>query len=515
MLVNHFLSNSQKKFPDKHALICPEGRYSYNKINEKVKKVSNLLLNTNLNKSDRVIIYLENSLESVISIFGILEAGGIFLVINPQIKSDKIKYIINDSGTKILITDNKHFNQIRDVLEKCLPLQTVILVDNNEENNIIFKNKTINIIPFYNLKNENQNKISPNIIDIDIASIIYTSGSTGFPKGVVLTHNNMVSAASSIVEYLKNTSEDIIFNVLPLSFDYGLYQVLMAFKFGGSVVLEKSFGFPHNMLNRIKEEKTTGFPIVPAIANILLRLNNLKKYNLTSLRYITNTAQKLPEKTIFGLMNAFPHVEIYSMYGLTECKRVSYLSPEKIKIKPESVGKAMPNTEAFIVDGHGNIIDEAGVTGELVVRGSHVMLGYWNNPVETNKIIKPGNYPGDKWLYTGDYFKMDEEKYIYFCGRKDDIIKTSGEKVSPKEIENILYELDGIQEAAVIGVADDIIGQAIKAVVSLKKDSKLTEEGIIQHCSNRLEKFMVPKYVEIRSHLPKTVTGKISKKNLS
>ena len=515
MIVNQFLSRSVDRYPDKEALICPEGRYSYREIGRKVAEFSDLLLHMNVNKSDRVLIFLENSLESVVSIFGILEAGGVFVVVNSQIKSKKMEYIINDCGTKILITDRNHLEQIRDVLGNCPSLENVIVTDADMEERITVNSRSIMLTPFCKSgKFSVSNHRISEIVDVDLASIIYTSGSTGFPKGVVLTHRNMVSAANSIIEYLENTSDDIIFNVLPLSFDYGLYQVLMAFKFGGTVVLEKSFIFPHHVLNRMKEEKATGFPIVPTIANILLRLKDLKKYELSSLRYITNTAQKLPRKTIFGLMDALPHVRIFSMYGLTECKRASYLTPEKLRAKPESVGQAMPNTEAFIVDANGNRITKAGVVGELVVRGSNVMVGYWNNPEDTKKVIKPGAYPGDRWLYTGDLFEMDEEGDLFFVGREDDMIKTVGEKVSPKEIENVLYDIEDVHEAAVVGVPDEIVGQAIKAVVALRKGSELDEKSIILHCSKHLEKFMVPKYVEIRERLPKTSTGKIYKKDL-
>ena len=202
------------------------------------------------------------------------------------------------------------------------------------------------------------------------------------------------------------------------------------------------------------------------------------------------------------------------MYGLTECKRVTYLPPEELSKRPTSVGKAMPNTEVYIVNEQGERVTNPGETGELVIRGSNVMVGYWNLPEETAKVLKPGSYPGIRVLYSGDLFKMDDEGYLYFIARKDDIIKTAGEKVSPKEIENVLYEIEDVVEAGVIGVPDEILGQAIKAVVVLKRDSKLTENNIIQHCSNHLENFMVPKYVKFCQQLPKTSTGKISKKDL-
>ena len=515
MRVDRFLSLSVSRFPDKEALVCSNGRYSYRDINGKVRDFSNLLIFNNLKKSDRVMVFLDNSLESVVSIFGILKAGGIFVVVNPQVKASKMEYMINDCDVKILVTDSNHFDRIKDVLINCKSLEKIIVTDVETEDFLKINGRIIGLVPFYGKKNfSNQDNVFPVVNDSDVASIIYTSGSTGFPKGVTLSHLNMVSAADSIIEYLGNTSDDIIFNVLPLSFDYGLYQVLMAFRFGGTVVLEKSFSFPHYILKKVEEENVTGFPIVPAIANILLRMKDLKKYGFSSLRYITNTAQKLPKKTIFGLIEAFPNVKVFSMYGLTECKRVSYLPPEKLRLKPDSVGKAMPNTEAFIVDSDGNRVSRAGVVGELVVRGPNVMVGYWNKPIETDKMIKPGFFPGDRLLFTGDLFKMDEEGDLYFCGRKDDTIKTSGEKVSPKEIENVLYDLDDVEEAAVIGVPDDILGTVIKAFVSLKKGSNLKEKDIIIHCSKHLENFMVPKYVEILKELPKTSTGKISKKEL-
>lgn len=515
LLVNDFLSRSVNRFPDKEALICPEGRNSYKDLSMRVNSFSSLLLSLGVNKSDRVIIFLENSLESVVSMFGTLKAGCIFVVINPQVRSKKLEFIINDCGATVLVTNRNHLDKIREILGSCFSLKSIILTDSNVDGRLTYSNRTILLSPF------NSAEVLANNMggiqcksDVDLASIIYTSGSTGFPKGVVMSHRNMCFVADSIIEYLENTVDDIIFSVLPLSFDYGLYQVLMAFRFGGTVVLEKSFGFPHHVLKRLKDENVTGLPIVPTIANILLRMKDLKKYELNCLRYITNTAQKLPRKTIFGLIDAFPNVRIYSMYGLTECKRVSFLPPEKLKSKPESVGKAIPNTEAFIVDKNGNRIDNAGVVGELVVRGPNIMVGYWNNQEETDKVIKPGKYPGDRWLFTGDLFKMDDDGDLYFIGRKDDIIKTAGEKVSPREVENVLYEIDDVVEAAVVGVPDELLGEAIRAVVALKTGSSLTDKDIIHFCSDNLESFMVPKYVEIRQELPKTSTGKISKKDL-
>jgi acyl-CoA synthetase (AMP-forming)/AMP-acid ligase II len=350
-------------------------------------------------------------------------------------------------------------------------------------------------------------------IDIDLAALIYTSGSTGNPKAVMLTHLNICSAATSITTYLENGPEDVILNVLPLSFDYGLYQVLMAFLAGGTVILERGFTYPKAVLDRIAEERVTGFPIIPTMSALMLQMD-LSAFDFSSLRYITNTAAALPVSHITRLRKLLPHVRLFSMYGLTECKRVSYLPPEEIDRRPGSVGKAMPNEEVYIVDEAGNAVGP-GIVGELVVRGSNVMLGYWKRPEETERALRPGCLPGERVLHTGDLFRMDEDGFLYFVGRKDDIIKCRGEKVSPKEVENAIAQIEGVAEAAVFGVPDPILGQAIKAVVRICTGAKLSGQDVLRCCAGRLESYMVPKYVEIRSELPRTANGKIDKRALA
>jgi len=285
----------------------------------------------------------------------------------------------------------------------------------------------------------------------------------------------------------------------------------MAFKAGARLVLERSFTYPHAVLETVVAEHVTGFPIVPTISALLLQID-LRKYDLSHLRYITNTAAALPTKHILDLRSLLPHVKLFSMYGLTECKRVSYLPPDQIDIRPTSVGRGMPNEEVYIVDEQGNRL--ASGVGELVIRGANVMKGYWELPEETTRKLRPGPLPGENVLYSGDLFRVDEEGYLYFLGRKDDIIKTRGEKVSPREIENVLYELAGVAEAAVVGVPDPVLGQAVKAVLTLRDGVSLTEQDVLRHCSQRLENFMVPKLVEFRAIMPKTTTGKIDKKTL-
>ena len=515
MLVHEFIEQSAEKFPDKTALVCEGGRFTFSDLEASANRLAHCLLDAGLNKLDRVAIFLEPCPEAVVSIFGALKAGCAFVVINPQVKPKKLAYILNDCQVRCLVTDAGHFNDIASVPAASPHLELIIVSDFEQNPVDRSSSRGSRLVSYHELMRSFPPHRPPlSCIDMDLASLVYTSGSTGIPKGVMLTHLNMVTAAESIIRYLENTPDDIILNVLPLSFDYGLYQVLMAFRFGGTVILEKSFLFPYRTIDLMIREKGTGFPIVPAMAAVLFTLKNLKERDFSSLRYITSTGQALPPVYIDRLRNLFPRAKLYSMYGLTECKRVSYLFPEEIDRRPLSVGKAIPNTETYIVDEEGKKIDRPEIVGELVVRGSHVMKGYWNLPEETEKSLKPGPLPYEKILYTGDLFKLDEEGFLYFVSRKDDLIKVGAGRVSPREVENTLHEMADIQEAAVVGVDHKILGQAVKAFVVLKKGSAATAEDIFKHCASRLENFMVPKSIEFRQSLPRSAHGKIDKKGL-
>jgi acyl-CoA synthetase (AMP-forming)/AMP-acid ligase II len=328
------------------------------------------------------------------------------------------------------------------------------------------------------------------------------------------THHNMISAARSIIQYIGNEPDDILLDVLPLSFDYGLYQVIMAFMFGGTVVLERSFLYLHSVLQRIQEEKVTGFPIVPTIVAMLLKRQDFSQYDFSSLRYMTNTGAALPVDHIQRLRERLPQTTIYSMFGLTECKRVSYMPPDQLDQYPGSVGTAMPNCETRVVDEAGQEVP-AGETGELFIRGANVMQGYWNDPDLTARAYHDGRYPADRILRSGDYFYQNEEGFLYFLGRKDEMIKSKGERISAKEIENTLHAMDEVAEAVVIGVPDEIYGQVIQAFIVCIPGSELTEQAVLKHCSETMESYMVPKYVQFLAELPKTPNGKIDKKRLA
>jgi len=510
MLVQDFLQNSAARTPDKVALVFQEQRLTYQEVDAQANRLAQALLDHGVQRGDRMAIYLPNSVEAVVAIFAILKAGGVFSVINHTTKLDKLAYILNDCRATGLVTQARRLRMLEELQNRVPSLKSLVLCGKGADRAVEGRRE---FLAFEALQQTYLNQLPPQkCIDVDLACLIYTSGTTGEPKGVMSAHYNVVAAAASIIQYLENVPEDIVINVLPLSFDYGLYQLLMTFKFGGTLVLERSFTYPVAVMKLMEKERVTGFPGVPTIFAILLQMD-LSKYDLSSLRYITNTAAALPPSHILQLRLKFPWATLYSMYGLTECKRVSYLPPEELDRRPGSVGVAMPNTEVWIVDEDDNRVGP-GVVGELVVRGSHVMRGYWEKPEATAERYRPGPIPSERVLYTGDLFKMDEEGFLYFVARKDDIIKSRGEKVSPKEVENVLYSLDGVVEAAVIGVPDEILGEALKAFVVRRDDNTLTERAVLRHCTQHLEDFMVPKYVEFRSELPKTTSGKIKKTGL-
>lgn len=512
-LLHDYLMQSARELPDKIALVCMKQRLTYAEIDTRSNALAHSLIAAGVERGDRVVIFADNTIETVISFWAILKANAVVSIINPLTKSDKFSYFLNDCRPTALITDAHVYSVFGDPARACSHLRRIIVSGNLDDAKLAE-------LPHAQRWDEalaGGNRTAPparTCIDIDLASIIYTSGSTGDPKGVMLTHRNMLTACTSIASYLELQEDEIILGVLPFAFDYGLYQMIMAFRTGARLVLERSFTFPAQILNLMVDEGVTGFPGVPTIFSILAELKSLKDYDLSKIRYITNTAAALPEKHILMLRDVFPAARIYSMYGLTECKRCTYLPPEDIERKPASVGVAIPNTEMWIVDEEGKKIGP-GTVGQLVIRGATVMKGYWEKPESTAKKLKPGPFPGEQVLYTGDFGKMDEEGYFYFVGRMDDIIKSRGEKVAPKEVENMLMNIPGIKEAAVIGVPDDILGQAVKAFVVFEDGITMTEKQLQKECQSRLENFRVPKYIVAVQGLPKTYTGKIRKTELS
>ena len=512
-LIGEALLNSATLNSTKTAIIVKDIRYSYGQLKSESLKLAYTLIERGISPGDRVAIYMENSWKCVVSIYGASLAGAVFIVINPQTKANKLQYILNDSGAKVLIANTKLKREIQKACKNADGLNHVILTGDHQElilDDYLITESFNDVLR--QLVNDDKNSL-PLIIPNDLASLIYTSGSTGFPKGVMMTHESMVFATWSLIEYLRIIKEDRIMLVLPLGFDYGLYQLLMSVASGASLIIEPSFIFLGNIYKQIEEKKATVFPGVPTTYAMMVASYKSKPFSLKSITKATNTAAALPSDHIPILKKIFPNALIFKMYGLTECKRVSYLEPELIDEKAKSVGKAIPGTKTFILTQEGKVA-KPNEPGILYVRGPHVMVGYWNQEKKSNKMLVPGKLPWERVLCTHDLFKMDEEGFLYFLGRSDDIIKTRGEKVSPLEVENILIQLEGIKESAVVGIPDVIQGQIIKAFVSVQKGMYLTEKEVRKFCNTHLESFMVPEKIVFLNELPKSANRKVDKKKL-
>lgn len=507
-LVHDALLRNASRRPEKTALIAGDERVAYRELVDRARRLARALQDRGVGRGDRVALYLENGVPAVVGMYAASLAGAAFLVINPQTKADKLRYVLSDSGAAALLTDGRLARGLGDMVAELPGLHTVVQVGKLRED-------VPNSVAYDEVLAATAPDPQPTAtIPSDLAALIYTSGSTGNPKGVMLSHLNVTFTQGSLVEYLRLSEHDRILLVLPLAFDYGLYQVIMGLHAGGTVVLERSFGFPAHVVRRIQEEEVTVFPGVPTIFATLLSLHRKEPLSLPSVRRITNTAAHLPDDSVPALLEMSPDALIFKMYGLTECKRVAYLEPELVLEKPSSVGKAIPGTEAFVLGNDGERV-APGRTGTLYVRGPHVMMGYWNLPRETDEMLVPGPYPNERMLCTHDLFRTDEDGFLYFVGRSDDIIKSRGEKVSPVEVENTLHAIPGVREAAVIGVHDDLLGQAVRAFVVLDEGAEMSEREFKKACMARLENYMVPRDVEFLNELPKTGSGKVRKKSLA
>ncbi len=504
LLQDSLLTRGGAEMRDRIALIVDGQSYSFGALRDESLRLAGALHARGVCRGERVVIFLENSWTCATAVFGTLIAGGVFVLVHPQTKADKLAFILKDCGARALITDRALEPVCSQALGQ-LEQPPALLCSGEKESVESLEAVLAATAPLA--------EPAP-VIPLDLAAILYTSGSTGTPKGVMQTHQAMVFTTGSLIEYLRLTEHERILSVLPLSFDYGLYQLLMAVTLGACLVLERSFTFLGQVLGRMRAEQIAVFPGVPTIFATLLTAHRRTPLSFPSVTRVTNTAAALPDEFVTGLREVFPNALIYKMYGLTECKRVSYLEPELLDAKPGSVGKAIPGTEVYLLTDDGNPVPP-GEVGILYVRGPHVMAGYWNRPDLSAQMLKPGKLPGERVLCTHDLFRMDAEGFLYFVGRTDDIIKTRGEKVSPVEVENALHRIPGVREAVVVGVPDALLGEAVRAYVVADPAARLTTQAIRAGAAAYLEAYMVPGEVILCACLPRGPNGKVDKRRLA
>lgn len=510
-LIHHMLRRSAQQFPDKAALVYREQRLTYQQVSNDVSALANSLAEAGIRRGDRVAVLLDTSVEQVVSLFATSQAQGVFVPIHHSLKSDQVGHILNDCRVSTLITSAERLHELDDVIQSSPSLKTIIAVGD-----IAGIQLTVPVLAFDEALVSNAPAAIRDInTEKDLGAILYTSGSTGKPKGVMLSHGNVMAGASIVSDYLSITDEDRLLAALPFSFDAGLNQLTTAVQQGGTLVL-LNFRFAREIVRVLKEERITGLGGVPPLWNLLAQNNSgLAREDLPDLRYITNTGGAMPQKTLAAIRSALPDTNVFLMYGLTEAFRSTYLPPEELDQRPTSMGKAIPDTEILVINKDGELC-EPGEVGELVHHGPTVSLGYWGHEELTNKVLRPHPLPppgtgeGVRVVYSGDMVRKDEDGFLYFVGRRDNLIKTSGFRVSPNEVEDAIFQTGHIREAAVVGIPDEMLGQRIVACVVLKDGMQITESVLLSDCAVSMPRHMVPKVIEFLPALPKTSSGKVN-----
>jgi acyl-CoA ligase (AMP-forming) (exosortase A-associated) len=481
--------------PNAPALTFKDVTKSYAELWGEIAAFGSGLRERGLERGDRVGIYLDKRIETVVSIFGTSAAGGVFVPVNPVLKARQVAHILNDCSVRVLVTTAERLEVLREELHNTA-VEQVILLGAAWEGVL-----------------SDGARHEPDVIDVDMAAILYTSGSTGKPKGVVLSHRNLLVGGASVSQYLENDADDVILAALPLSFDAGFSQLTTAFTVGAHVVLV-NYLLARDVVRLCAKHRVTGLTCVPPLY-IQLTEKEWPLEATRSLRYFANTGGRMPKTTLTKLRAIFPQARPYLMYGLTEAFRSTYLDPAEVDRRPDSIGKAIPNAQILVVRPDGTPC-EPGEEGELVHRGGLVAMGYWNDPEKTAVRFKPapGRDPGiqtpDLAVWSGDIVKADHEGFLYFVGRNDEMIKTSGYRVSPSEIEEVVYGTGLVRDAVALGVDDTRIGQRIVLVVS-PSAGELDKAQLLDTLKRQLPLYMVPSDVIVRVELPRSPNHKFDR----
>lgn len=513
-LLQDFIFDTARKTPDAEALVYGAERLDYRALAQAVRAAAAAFGAAGIKRGERIAVYLEKRIETVSALFGAAAAGAVFVPVNPLLKPEQVAYILADCNVRILVTSPERLRQLQPALAACPDLRTVFVTGADADAGA-GAGGALPVLAWDTAlaTHADAAELTLRRIDQDVAAILYTSGSTGRPKGVVLSHRNMVAGARSVADYLAIAPTDRLLAVLPLSFDYGLSQLSCAFLCGAGAVLLNHL-FARDVVKAVVDERITGLAAVPPLWSQLARLDWSAA---TSLRYLTNSGGALPRATVDALRERLPQAELFLMYGLTEAFRSTYLPPAELGRRPDSMGRAIPNAEVMVVrpDGSRCAPHEP---GELVHRGALVALGYWNDPVKTAERFRPapGQDPAlplpEMAVWSGDTVRADEEGYLYFIGRSDEMIKVSGYRVSPTEIEEVVSATGLVEEAACFGVPHPELGQAVVLVAA---GDGAAVPALLAECKRRLPAYMVPLHVAPHpGQLPRNPNGKIDRKAL-
>ncbi len=491
-----------------------EGR-GYGELLSDIRRFAAGLQALGIRRSDRVAIFADKQIETVTAMFGTSMASGVFVPVNGLLKPQQVAHILNDCSVHTLVTTSARLANLSSVLADCPTLRHVVVLDSESPEPGDIPQECIG---WSTLMTAPEATRSQRVIASDMASIMYTSGSTGLPKGVVLSHANMVIGARSVASYIGNTANDRILAILPLSFDAGLSQITTGFCAGACVVLH-NYLLPSDVVRVVEREGITGITAVPPL---WMQLTDQKWHDgsADSVRYFANTGGKMPRETLGQLRTIFTNADPFLMYGLTESFRSTYLPPSEVDKRPDSMGIAIPNVEVLVVRKDGSVC-APGEVGELVHRGPLVSLGYWNDPERTAERFRPA--PGqpselpnpELAVWSGDSVKADEDGFLYFVSRMDEMIKTSGYRVSPAEIEEVVYSTGLVAEVAALGIPHPRLAHAIVLVAKPKVAGEEPSEALLERIRPDVPNYMVPHAVYWKPTLPRNANGKLDRRLLA
>lgn len=522
-----FLDNTAQKYPRRTAIVFNNWKINYQNLKKLTDYIAGNLKQLGIKPGDRVAIMLPNLPQTILTYWGVLKAGGIVVMTNPLYMEKEIIHHFNDSRAKFLITLDLLWPKISSLLPK-LPLQKIFITKISDclkfPLNLLYNLKRLKegnapsipfeqqkILPWKSLLKKNQNRpklpINPKH---DLAALQYTGGTTGISKGVMLTHYNLGANVQQCIAMLYELKEkkQVLLGILPYFHIYGL-TVCVNFPtaIGATLVPMPRFS-PRDVLKTIEKTKPTIFPSAPSIFMALLQQKDISKFDLSSIKYCISGSAPIPVE-IIERFKEFTGAEIIEGYGLTEASPITHLNPLRGKKKYGSIGVPFPDTDACVVDMEvGTIPLPPGKLGELVIKGPQVMKGYWNRPDETASTLR------NNWLYTGDIAYMDEEGYFFIVDRKKDLIISGGYNIYPREIDEVLYEHPKVKEAVTVGIPSKTRGEIVKAFIVPKDGETLTKAEIIAFCKQKLANYKVPKQVEFRKDLPKTMVGKVLRRAL-
>jgi len=527
-LLHELITLTASRTPQAMALTYGSVHLTYADLSAGVTQFASGLMALGVSRGERVAIYLEKRFETVIASFGAPAAGAVFVPVNPILKPEQVAFILRDCNVRVLVTSPERLAAMKDELAQCHDLRYVVVTDAPTQAAPAEK-ADANLSGPLALLQWRDLLASPaqaghRVIDTDMVAMLYTSGSTGKPKGVVLSHRNMVAGAKSVASYLENTVQDTLLAALPLSFDAGFSQLTTAFHAGARVVL-LNYLMPRDVLKAMEREKVTGLTAVPPLYIQLAQLAWPAAID-EHLRYFANTGGRMPRETLNVLRQRAPSAKPFLMYGLTEAFRSTFLPPDEVDRRPDSIGKAIPNAEILVLREDGSPCG-AEEPGELVHRGALVGLGYWNDAEKTAERYKllapdaPGRQPGlqlpEYAVFSGDTVRRDAEGFLYFIGRRDEMMKTSGYRVSPTEVEEILYATQLVGECVAFGVEHASLGHAIHVIAtSAESAAGKGLDALMLECRARMPAYMVPAGIElVAGPLPRNPNGKIDRKLLA